>query len=75
METCRELNRCMRIGTNHGSLSARILAFYGDSPRGMVESAVECAAKWKTVGRPSSSGGARLVMATSQLQFGDLLLH
>jgi len=33
----------MRIGTNHGSLSARILSFYGDSPRGMVESAVEFA--------------------------------
>jgi len=43
VETCRELNRCMRIGTNHGSLSARILAFYGDSPRGMVESAIEFA--------------------------------
>ena len=28
-------------GTNHGSLSARILSFYGDSPRGMVEPAVE----------------------------------
>ena len=43
VETCRDLNRCMRIGTNHGSLSARILAFYGDSPRGMVESAIELA--------------------------------
>jgi hypothetical protein len=27
----------MRIGTNHGSLSARILSFYGDTPKGMVE--------------------------------------
>ena len=33
----------MRIGTNHGSLSARIMSFYGDSPRGMVESAIEFA--------------------------------
>jgi (E)-4-hydroxy-3-methylbut-2-enyl-diphosphate synthase len=33
----------MRIGTNHGSLSARILSFYGDTPRGMVESAFEFA--------------------------------
>ncbi|CAN0052244.1 unnamed protein product [Discosporangium mesarthrocarpum] len=33
----------MRIGTNHGSLSARVLSFYGDTPRGMVESAVEFA--------------------------------
>ena len=43
VETCKEYNRAMRIGTNHGSLSARILSFYGDSPRGMVESAVEFA--------------------------------
>merc|ERR1719336_2153849 len=40
---CKELNRCMRIGTNHGSLSARTLSFYGDTPRGMVESAIEFA--------------------------------
>ena len=31
----------MRIGTNHGSLSDRILSRYGDTPRGMVESAME----------------------------------
>ena len=30
---CKELNRCIRIGTNHGSLSARILSYYGDTPR------------------------------------------
>ncbi len=30
---CRELNRAIRIGTNHGSLSARILSYYGDTPR------------------------------------------
>jgi len=40
---CKELNRAMRIGTNHGSLSSRVLSFYGDTPRGMVESAVEFA--------------------------------
>jgi (E)-4-hydroxy-3-methylbut-2-enyl-diphosphate synthase len=40
---CKELNRCMRIGTNHGSLSSRILSYYGDTPRGMVESALEFA--------------------------------
>jgi (E)-4-hydroxy-3-methylbut-2-enyl-diphosphate synthase len=40
---CKDLNRAMRIGTNHGSLSSRILSFYGDSPRGMVESAIEFA--------------------------------
>jgi len=37
------LDRCMRIGTNHGSLSSRVLSFYGDTPRGMVESAIEFA--------------------------------
>ncbi|KAG1675454.1 hypothetical protein FOA52_001753 [Chlamydomonas sp. UWO 241] len=40
---CKELGRAMRIGTNHGSLSARILSYYGDTPRGMVESAFEFA--------------------------------
>ncbi|GMI37348.1 hypothetical protein TeGR_g6544, partial [Tetraparma gracilis] len=40
---CKELNRCMRIGVNHGSLSSRVLSFYGDTPRGMVESAIEFA--------------------------------
>ncbi|WIA43938.1 hypothetical protein OEZ86_010335 [Tetradesmus obliquus] len=40
---CKELGRAMRIGTNHGSLSARILSFYGDTPKGMVESAFEFA--------------------------------
>jgi len=43
VQKCKELNRCMRIGTNHGSLSARVLSFYGDTPRGMVESAIEFA--------------------------------
>lgn len=42
-EKCKRLNRAMRIGTNHGSLSARILSYYGDTPRGMVESAFEFA--------------------------------
>ncbi|MCH1583464.1 MAG: (E)-4-hydroxy-3-methylbut-2-enyl-diphosphate synthase [Flavobacteriales bacterium] len=38
---CKELGRAMRIGTNHGSLSDRILSHYGDTPLGMVESAME----------------------------------
>jgi (E)-4-hydroxy-3-methylbut-2-enyl-diphosphate synthase len=38
---CKELGRAMRIGTNHGSLSDRILSRYGDTPHGMVESAME----------------------------------
>jgi (E)-4-hydroxy-3-methylbut-2-enyl-diphosphate synthase len=40
---CRQLGRAMRIGTNHGSLSDRILNRYGDTPLGMVESALEFA--------------------------------
>ncbi|MGH0030089.1 MAG: (E)-4-hydroxy-3-methylbut-2-enyl-diphosphate synthase [Myxococcota bacterium] len=38
---CKQLGRAMRIGTNHGSLADRILNRYGDTPRGMVESALE----------------------------------
>jgi (E)-4-hydroxy-3-methylbut-2-enyl-diphosphate synthase len=40
---CKRLDRCLRIGTNHGSLSDRILNRYGDTPLGMVESALEFA--------------------------------
>jgi (E)-4-hydroxy-3-methylbut-2-enyl-diphosphate synthase len=38
---CKEYGTAMRIGTNHGSLSDRIMSRYGDSPMGMVESAME----------------------------------
>ncbi|MEL6535597.1 MAG: (E)-4-hydroxy-3-methylbut-2-enyl-diphosphate synthase [Bacteroidota bacterium] len=38
---CKEYGTAMRIGTNHGSLSDRILSRYGDTPEGMVESALE----------------------------------
>jgi (E)-4-hydroxy-3-methylbut-2-enyl-diphosphate synthase len=40
---CRQLGRALRIGTNHGSLSDRIMNRYGDTPLGMVESALEFA--------------------------------
>ncbi|MEI6178130.1 MAG: flavodoxin-dependent (E)-4-hydroxy-3-methylbut-2-enyl-diphosphate synthase, partial [Verrucomicrobiota bacterium] len=40
---CKNLGRAMRIGTNHGSLSDRIMNRYGDTPLGMVESAFEFA--------------------------------
>lgn len=43
VEKCKKLKRAMRIGTNHGSLSDRIMNRYGDTPRGMVESALEFA--------------------------------
>jgi len=41
VEICKEEGTAMRIGTNHGSLSDRILSRYGDTPMGMVESALE----------------------------------
>jgi|688.fasta_scaffold65715_4 (E)-4-hydroxy-3-methylbut-2-enyl-diphosphate synthase len=43
VRVCKELGRAMRIGTNHGSLSDRIMNRYGDSPLGMCESALEFA--------------------------------
>eukprot|EP00897_Mesotaenium_endlicherianum_P010912 jgi/Mesen1/984/ME000012S00531 len=43
VEKCKKNGVAMRIGTNHGSLSDRIMSYYGDSPRGMVESAFEFA--------------------------------
>jgi len=43
VEECKRLSRAMRIGTNHGSLSDRIMNRWGDTPHGMVESALEFA--------------------------------
>lgn len=43
LKVCKERNLAMRIGTNHGSLSDRVLNRYGDTPLGMVESALEYA--------------------------------
>tara|TARA_A100001037_G_C15135573_1_gene630954 strand:- start:1557 stop:3011 length:1455 start_codon:yes stop_codon:yes gene_type:complete len=43
VDYCREHSRAMRIGTNHGSLSDRIMNRFGDTPLGMVESALEFA--------------------------------
>ena len=43
VEECKARGRAMRIGTNHGSLSDRIMNRYGDTPLGMVESALEFA--------------------------------
>ena len=43
VKRCKELGKAIRIGTNHGSLSDRIMNRYGDTPRGMVESAFEFA--------------------------------
>src|SRR5277367_5988247 len=41
VKICKEYGTAIRIGTNHGSLSDRIMSRYGDSPIGMVESAME----------------------------------
>ena len=41
IQICKEYGTAMRIGTNHGSLSDRIMSRYGDTPLGMVESAME----------------------------------
>lgn len=41
LKVCKENNTAVRIGTNHGSLSDRILSRYGDTPLGMVESTME----------------------------------
>src|ERR1051326_9637159 len=43
VQLCKQLGRAMRIGTNHGSLSDRIMNRFGDTPLGMVESALEFA--------------------------------
>ena len=43
VKLCKQLGRAIRIGTNHGSLSDRIMNRFGDSPLGMVESALEFA--------------------------------
>src|SRR5690242_19364583 len=41
VKICKDYGTAMRIGTNHGSLSDRIMSRYGDTPMGMVESAME----------------------------------
>lgn len=41
LEICKEHSTALRIGVNHGSLSDRIMSRYGDTPAGMVESALE----------------------------------
>ena len=43
IEICKKNNTAMRIGTNHGSLSERIMSRYGNTPEGMAQSAIEFA--------------------------------
>lgn len=49
VQKCKELGRAMRIGTNHGSLSARILSYYGDTPRYLTQLACTLAACMRCV--------------------------
>ncbi|MFX6861647.1 flavodoxin-dependent (E)-4-hydroxy-3-methylbut-2-enyl-diphosphate synthase, partial [Acinetobacter baumannii] len=41
IEACKRHDRAMRVGVNHGSLAERLLITYGDTPEGLVESALE----------------------------------
>jgi len=41
IEACKKFDRAIRVGVNHGSLSERMLVTYGDTPEGMVQSALE----------------------------------
>jgi (E)-4-hydroxy-3-methylbut-2-enyl-diphosphate synthase len=41
IEACKKFSRAMRVGVNHGSLSERMLVTYGDTPEGLVQSALE----------------------------------
>ena len=50
LEKCRQYHTALRLGVNHGSLSDRIMSRYGDTPEGMVESALEYLRICKEVG-------------------------
>ena len=50
VKICKEYGTAIRIGTNHGSLSDRIMSRYGDTPQGMVESAMEFMRICETLG-------------------------
>lgn len=50
LEVCREYGTAVRIGTNHGSLSDRIMSRYGNTPAGMVEATMEYLRVCKSVG-------------------------
>ena len=50
IKICRDHGTVLRIGSNHGSLSQRILARYGDTPEGMVESVMEYLRIFESIG-------------------------
>src|SRR4026208_1796441 len=84
IKICKEYGTAMRIGTNHGSLSDRIMSRYGDTPMGMVESAMEFLrvardeAYHRVVLSMKSSNplvmvqAYRLLVKTMQNEFGDI---
>ena len=75
VKICKEYGTAMRIGTNHGSLSDRIMSRYGDTPMGMVESAME----FLRVARDESYHNIVLSMKSSNpqvmVQAYRLLIH
>ncbi len=83
VKICKEYGTAMRIGTNHGSLSDRIMSRYGDTPVGMVESAIEFlriarAESYHNIILSMKSSNPqvmvqayRLLVATMQQEFGE----
>ena len=84
VKICKEYGTAMRIGTNHGSLSDRIMSHYGDTPMGMVESAMEFlrVARYENyhnivLSMKSSNPivmveAYQLLVSTMQLEFGEI---
>jgi (E)-4-hydroxy-3-methylbut-2-enyl-diphosphate synthase len=84
VKICKEYGTAMRIGTNHGSLSDRIMSRYGDTPMGMVESAMEflrisrdenyhnIVLSMKSSNPLVMVQAYRLLIQTMQLEFGEI---
>ena len=72
LRICKDHGTAIRIGTNHGSLSPRIMDMYGDTPRGMVESALEfvriCAHhSFKDIVLSMKASNTRVMIAANRL--------
>ena len=84
VKICKEYGTAMRIGTNHGSLSDRIMSRYGDTPMGMVESAMEflriarlesyhnIVLSMKSSNPQVMVQAYRLLVKTMEVEFGEL---
>ena len=70
VKLCKDLGRAMRIGTNHGSLSDRIMNRFGDSPLGMVQSALEFARIAREHDEGEQSQDRHRVLSPSRRAFG-----